>query len=127
MAWLYEHTENTVDASMRRSLKTYRLYLATCSLFFPLAAAFTQTPASEQILTANPTYEKSCAKCHGKTATGHAFGGPSLVSEKVAAASPDDLRNIIVNGKGHMPKFTGKLSADEIDMLVKQIQSLNKK
>jgi mono/diheme cytochrome c family protein len=112
---------------VRLSLKTYRLYLATCSVFLPLAAAFTQTPASDQSLTANPVYEKNCAKCHGKTATGHTFGGPSLVSEKAAAASPDDLRNIIINGKGHMPKFTGKLSGDEIDTLVKQIQSLNKK
>jgi mono/diheme cytochrome c family protein len=112
---------------MRLSLKTYRLCLATCSVFFPLAAAFTQTPASDQSLIANPVYEKNCAKCHGKTAAGHTFAGPSLVSDKAAAASPDDLRNVIANGKGHMPKFTGKLSADEIDTLVRQIQSLNKK
>ena len=103
------------------------MYLATCSLFFPLAAAFTQTPPADQSLTANPVYEKNCAKCHGKTAAGHTFGGPALVSEKAAASAPDDLRNIITNGKGHMPKYTGKLSPDEIDTLVKQIQSLNKK
>jgi mono/diheme cytochrome c family protein len=66
-------------------------------------------------------YKKDCAKCHGKTAEGRHFGGPSLVSEKTADASADDLHNI-TNGKGHMPKFADK----EIDTPVKQIQALNK-
>jgi mono/diheme cytochrome c family protein len=78
-------------------------------------------------LTANPVYEKNCAKCHGKTAEGHHFGGPPLISEKAAAASGDNLSNIITNGKGHMPKFVDKLSTEEIATLVKQIQAVNKK
>jgi mono/diheme cytochrome c family protein len=41
--------------------------------------------------------------------------------------SADDLRSLITNGKGHMPKFTGKLTADEIDQLVQQMQAANKK
>ena len=52
---------------------------------------------------------------------------PSLVSGKVGAASEDELRNIITNGKGHMPKYKGKLTSDEIDTLVQQIKALNKK
>jgi len=78
-------------------------------------------------LTSNPTYEKNCAKCHGKEAKGHRFGGPSLVSIKVASASEDDLRNMIANGKGHMPKYAGKLSDEEINALVVQIRALNTK
>lgn len=94
--------------------------------FFAVAAIAAQSP-SDQALTANPVYTKDCAKCHGKTAEGRHFGGPALVSDKAAAASPDDLRNIIANGKGHMPKFASKLSPEEIDTLVKQIQAANKK
>ena len=52
---------------------------------------------------------------------------PRLVSEKTAAMSTDDLRNLITNGKGHMPKYGGKLTPEEIDTLVQQIQALNKK
>jgi mono/diheme cytochrome c family protein len=78
-------------------------------------------------LTANPVYEKNCAKCHGKTAEGRHFGGPSLRDDKVNAAPAEDLRNIISNGKGHMPKYAGKLSAEEIDALVQQIKALSKK
>jgi mono/diheme cytochrome c family protein len=92
-----------------------------------LSAVRAQTLPPDASLTANPVYEKNCAKCHGKTAEGHHFGGPALISEKAAAASADDLRNIITNGKGHMPKYADKLSSDEIATLVKQIQAINKK
>jgi mono/diheme cytochrome c family protein len=108
-------------------LKTYQLTIAICSLLLALAAAFAQTPPADASLTANPVYQKDCAKCHGKTAEGRHFGGPSLISEKTAATSTEDLRKMITNGKGHMPKFAGKLTAEEIDALVRQIQALNKK
>jgi mono/diheme cytochrome c family protein len=107
-------------------LKTFSLSIALCSLSVA-AVALAQAAPQDAGLTANPVYEKNCAKCHGKTAEGHHFGGPSLTSGKAAGMSADDLRNIITNGKGHMPKFTGKLSPDEIDALVKQIQALSKK
>jgi mono/diheme cytochrome c family protein len=71
--------------------------------------------------------QKECAKCHGKTAGGRHFGGPSLISDKTAAASADDLRNIIANGKGHMPKYSGKLTPEQIDTLVRQIKALEPK
>jgi len=101
--------------------------LAACSLLFAFAAASAQTPPSDATLTANPVYEKNCAKCHGKTAEGRHFGGPSLVSDKATAASTDDLRNVITDGKGHMPKFAGKLTSAEIDTLVQQIKASSKK
>jgi mono/diheme cytochrome c family protein len=85
--------------------------------------ACAQTAASDGSLTANPVYQKNCAKCHGKTAEGRHFGGPSLVSEKTTSKSAEDLRNIIANGKGRMPKYAGKLSPQEIDTLVEQIKA----
>jgi len=110
-------------------MKTSRPIVAVYSLFLALTAAFAQT--SDAALTANPIFQKNCAKCHGKTAEGRHFGGPSLISEKVAATSAGDLSNIINNGKGRMPKYRSKLTAEEIDTLVQQIRSsksaLNKK
>ena len=109
-------------------MKTRQIVVAIFSLLFlALAAAFAQIPPADSSLTANSVYQKSCAKCHGKTAEGRHFGGPSLISEKTAATSTEDLHNVIANGKGHMPKFAAKLTAEEIDMLVRQIQALNKK
>lgn len=92
-----------------------------------LALAHAQDAKPEGSLTANPVYEKNCAKCHGKTAEGRFMAGPSLVSGKATAMSADDLRNILTNGKHHMPKFGEKLSSAEIDVLVDQIQTQSKR
>jgi mono/diheme cytochrome c family protein len=108
-------------------MKTLALAAAVSASLLVFAKASAQTPPTDSGLLANSVYVKDCAKCHGKTAEGRHFGGPALISAKTAASSTDDLRNIITNGKGHMPKFTGKLSPEEIDSLVAQIQSLNKK
>lgn len=108
-------------------MKIYSLTIAMCAVSFVVSAAFAQTPSSGTKLTENLVYKKDCAKCHGKTAEGRHFGGPSLISGKTAAASEEDLRNVIANGKGRMPKYAGKLTSDEIDSLIQQIRALNGK
>jgi mono/diheme cytochrome c family protein len=102
-------------------MRTSQFTAAAC-FFLALTPLFAQTP-TDTTLTSNPVFEKNCAKCHGKSAEGRHFGGPSLVSDKTIATSADDLRNIITNGKGHMPKYSGKLTAEEIDTLVQQIKA----
>ena len=77
-------------------------------------------------LAQNSVYQSNCAKCHGKTAGGRFMAGPSLVSGKATSLSADELRDIITKGKHHMPKFEGKLSANDIDALVDQIHSDSK-
>ena len=37
-----------------------------------------------------------------------------------------DLRTILTDGKGRMPKYAGKLKSEEIDTLVEQIKALGK-
>ena len=108
-------------------MKTFSLSITVCFLFFALTVVSAQTPTSDASLTTNPVYQKNCASCHGKTAEGRHFGGPSLVSEKATASSSDELRTIITNGKGRMPKYGSKLTPEEIDTLVQQITALNKK
>ena len=95
---------------------------AACITFI----AHAQDSKPESSLTANPVYQKNCAKCHGKTGTGHFMAGPSLVAGKATEMSADELRSIIANGKHHMPKFEGKLQPSEIDALVEQIRSQSK-
>ena len=77
-------------------------------------------------LTTDPAYEKNCAKCHGKEADGRRFGGkhaPNLAETKL---SDDELKTLIVNGKGKMPAFQKKLTADEISGLAKEIKEFSK-
>lgn len=108
-------------------MKTYPLAIAASSMFLALTAVSAQSPPSDSALTSNPVYEKNCAKCHGKTAEGRHFGGPSLISDKTTAAAADDLRNIITNGKGRMPKYSSKLTPEEVATVVQQIKAANKK
>ncbi len=107
-------------------MKLFRLSIAACGLLL-LSAATAQSATPSPQLTENPVFQKNCAKCHGKTAEGRTFGGPSLVAEKTTAASADELRDIITNGKHHMPKYAGKLTPEEINTLVEQIKRSNKK
>jgi mono/diheme cytochrome c family protein len=106
-----------------------KLAITTVSLFWlslltPAGQAFAEAPTADNgTLTGNPVYQKQCAKCHGKSAEGRHFGGPSLASGKIAATSADDLRNIISNGKGRMPKYNGKLSAEEINRLILELKA----
>jgi mono/diheme cytochrome c family protein len=113
--------------SVRLVLKISPLTIAVAFSLLASTTIFAQTSPTDVGLLANPVYIKNCAKCHGKTAEGRHFGGPSLISDKTAAAFTEDLRSVIANGKGHMPKFAAKLTPEEIDTLVKQIQALNKR
>ncbi len=98
-----------------------KFLLALAASFLLSAFAVAQTQADGP-LPSNPVFQQNCAKCHGKTAKGRTFAGPSLVSEKTTATSADVLRNIISNGQHRMPKFAGKLNPEEIDILVNQIK-----
>ena len=91
----------------------HKIAVLTGGTLFALAVAFAQTPPASQTL--------------GKNAQGRFMAGPSLVSDKVAGASADELHGIIANGKGRMPKYAAKLSTEEIDTLVQEVKVLNKK
>lgn len=108
-------------------MKILQLTMAICSLFIALTAVSAQDRPSDGSLTANSVFQEHCARCHGKTAEGRHFGGPSLISGKIAGTSTDELRSIITNGKGRMPKYASKLETEEIDTLVQQIKALNNK
>ena len=99
--------------------------MAFALVLFASTALAAQARPSDA-LASNPVFAKKYAKCHGKTAEGRHFGGPSLLSGKVGVTSEDDLRNIITNGKGRMPKYGTKLSASEINKLVEQIRAAAK-
>jgi mono/diheme cytochrome c family protein len=114
-------------------MKAHRfpVFIFACSILlspvvFSPVALFAQTTAGGSLAT-NPVFQKNCAKCHGKTAEGRHFGGPSLISDKTSAAADDELRSVISNGKGRMPKYSGKLTPEEISTLVEQIKAANKK
>jgi len=108
---------------MKGSRFTLVLFVST----FLMAFASLSAAAADSSLAANPIFQKSCAKCHGKTGEGRHFAGPSLISDKIRGASENDLGQAINNGKGRMPKFGDKLTPEGITTLVEQIKAANNK
>jgi mono/diheme cytochrome c family protein len=76
-------------------------------------------------------YAQHCARCHGadgksKTALGRTFKSPDLTSSRVQSRSNTRFTSTIKNGRGNMPNFKKKLSAQDIAALVAYIRSFKK-
>ena len=83
------------------------------------------TPPAPAAIDAAKLYTTNCAVCHGPNRQGITGLGLPLTPTAVAAKSDDELKNTITNGKANtaMAGFTGRLSAAEIDALVKFIKN----
>lgn len=77
------------------------------------------------------TYKSKCAMCHGPDGSGQTPMGKSmklraLGSADVQKQTDPQLTAIVSDGKGKMPAYKGKLSADEIKQLVAHIRTLKR-
>jgi mono/diheme cytochrome c family protein len=97
-------------------------------LIVPAAALllFASVPASGADGAA--LFKAKCAMCHGPdgsggTAMGKKLGVRPLGSAEVQKQTDAVLKGIITNGKGKMPAYGGKLSAEEVSALIAQIRT----
>ena len=69
-------------------------------------------------------YADNCASCHGGDGNGGV--GPQLSDGAVVDAFPNeaDQVRVVTNGRGGMPAFADRLSAEEIDQVVAYTRSL---
>ncbi|HUA00471.1 MAG TPA: cytochrome c [Candidatus Aquilonibacter sp.] len=77
-------------------------------------------------------FKSKCAACHGADGSGNTAVGKSLKLKDMASADVQkqtdaDLTAMITNGKGAMPSYKDKLTADQIKQVVAFIRSLAKK
>jgi cytochrome c6 len=77
-------------------------------------------------------FKSKCAACHGADGTGNtpvakAMHIPDLTSAAVQKQTDAELTAAITNGKGSMPAYKDKLSADQIKGAVGYIRELAKK
>lgn len=73
-------------------------------------------------------YQANCARCHGgdgkgDTELGKLYGSSDLTTRRVQKMSRKRMTSIIKNGKGSMPAFGKKLSAQEIYSIVTYVRS----
>ena len=101
-----------------------KLILAAIPVAFVFGAAARADGAGD--------FKAKCAMCHGadgagSTPTGKALKVRDLGSADVQGQTDAQLNDIVTNGKGKMPAYKGKLTAEQIKELVGFIRSLAKK
>ncbi|MCG8605375.1 DUF6529 family protein [bacterium] len=86
-------------------------------------------PAARREIDFAPIYKKvGCVFCHGEEGYGEAAGTPDWTDpEWQDERTDDDFIGSITNGRGQMPKFSEKLSEDEIKAAVKFVRSFKGK
>ena len=86
-------------------------------------AAFADDPAA--------LYKAKCASCHGAdgkaSAVGKKMGAKDLQDPEAKKATDAQWIEITTKGKNKMPKYEGKLTADQIKGLVAYMKDLSKK
>ena len=74
-------------------------------------------------------FKEKCAMCHGENGAGKGKV-PALSSAEVQQKSDADFKTAtetgMKNDKGMMPGYSGKLTPEQIDGLVKYVRSLKK-
>ena len=81
---------------------------------------------------ATKLFKANCTLCHGadgsgNTTAGKAMKAKDLKSDDVQKQTDDQLTEVISKGRGKMPAFGSKFSADQIKSLVAYIRQLAKK
>jgi mono/diheme cytochrome c family protein len=92
---------------------------------FSFIVALTLPPLSAAQSAAD-NYKAKCAMCHGADGSKSMMGAKPLNGAEVQGMSDADLTGAIVNGKGKMPAYKGKLTDAQIKDLVAYIRTLKK-
>ena len=101
------------------------ILIAATALFVGCAADAVDVPLGPdgepdpELVIGRDVWSQSCARCHGNDGGGDS--GPKLSDGKVTEAfsDPADMGQLILDGKGAMPSFSGKLSESEVAAVVR--------
>jgi len=104
----------------------FRPWIRGGSLSFLILLAFVVDGSGDEVspgpvATGRQLFLMNCAHCHGTDARGDE--GPDLHG---TAKSDQHIAGLIMNGrKGEMPKFSAKLSTNDVAALIAYIRSLD--
>ena len=97
------------------------ILIAATALFVGCAADAVDVPLGPdgepdpELVVGRDVWSQSCSRCHGNDGGGGS--GPKLSDGKVTEAfsDPADMGRLILDGRGGMPSFSGKLSESEVE------------
>ena len=107
---------------MKRKILQHSICILAIALLTGASCLWAQSPVET-------TFKTKCAVCHGadgkgETMMGKKLGAQNLGSPEVQKQTDSQLAAIVTKGQNKMPAYGEKISADEINALVKYIRSL---
>ena len=70
-------------------------------------------------------YASKCAMCHGADGVAKPMAkGSANFNDPAYAASVDEIVKVTMEGKNKMPKYDGKLSAEEVHAIAAHIKTM---
>ena len=108
------------------TLRSYIQLVLVAAFLLLCVPALRAQSGSEQL------YKSKCAMCHsadgsGSSPAGKAMNVPDLRSDAVQKMTDAQLTDAITNGKGKMPAYKDKMTADDIKGQVAYTRALAKK
>ena len=92
-------------------------------------AAPSPAASVDEFASAKANYAKHCEACHGPEATGglvkvdkKQIKVPSLKADHAIKHTDDQITKMITNGEEEMPAFKDKMSAQEIQQMVRYVR-----
>jgi mono/diheme cytochrome c family protein len=118
-------------SNLRKSMRKVVFALISLSYIISLVfaiqtgAAHAAVPAAGKADAGAASFKRYCAGCHSVDPE-HKLMGPTLCSEMrgLHRKTTKDVRDIIVQGNGHMPRFGSLLSEQELTDLLAYIRTL---
>jgi cytochrome c6 len=128
---MHRSTARRVPGAFALSLALVAAVVAACggsddgdapSTAAPTATSAASAAGPAQLAVGQRVFVASCSSCHGKS--GEGGRGPRLNDGRVAEDFPDlaDQIALITGGKGSMPAFGSKLSAEEITAVAQYVR-----
>ena len=101
------------------------ILVAATALFVGCAADAVDVPLGPdgepdpELVVGRDVWSQSCSRCHGNDGGGGS--GPKLSDGKATEtfSDPADMGQLVLDGKGAMPSFSGKLSESEVAAVVR--------
>jgi mono/diheme cytochrome c family protein len=112
-----------VNAAEVVALIAAAAFVVLLVVYRPAAPATSSPPAAEvagdPLAAGAAIFKANCSGCHGSTGGGAI--GPKLANGAVVAKYPDAANEVAVvsNGRGTMPAWSGKLTAAQIEAVVR--------
>ena len=116
----------TKEGRMDRLMPPWGGRLSDDQIWDVVAYVQTFAMSPDDIGAGEAIYEENCVACHAADGSGTVSGTPDISdAAAMSTQSPQDLFNVLSQGRGEMPAFADRLSEEESWQVVDYVRSLS--